>query len=371
MTLSCSKCGSAVQTPADVFARQTACSTCGQTIELEELMTMAPSTKRGPAQPPAPVPSLDGKRLGGYQLLSLIGRGGMGEVYEAIQESLSRRVAIKVLPSNLTVDPAFVKRFQRESGALAQLSHPHIVSIYDRGQEGEVYYFALEYVEGPDGGPPRTLQDLLSKSGALSPVEAVRLMEQIADALAYAHGKGLVHRDVKPLNVLLDARHNARLVDFGLAHLVGGDPAEQEQLTMAGDVLGTVGYLAPEQRQAGSKVDERADVFACGVVFYQMLTGHLPQGAFEPPSELVPGLGSDWDALIAKALQRTPERRYRNMLEFAEALRAIKGGVAPTASLSSTAALPSTAAPVQPSARDRVAAEVEANVKTGHFRAAL
>jgi len=360
MALLCPDCGTSVDSPADLLVTETSCSGCGRKIEFDGFVTMAPASKAEPG----PGMSLAGKRLGGYRLVRLIGRGGMGEVYEAIQESLDRRVAIKVLPSRLAADATFVARFHRESGALAKLSHPHIVSIYDRGQDGEVYYFVLEYIQNSKGETAATLQQCLAATERMELREVIRIMEQITDALAYLHSKGLIHRDIKPSNVLLDARGNARLVDFGLGHLLGMETTDQAQLTIAGDVLGTAGYLAPEQRSGKGPVDERADVYSCGVVCYQMLTRHLPEGAFEPPSELVPGLDPGWDEVIAKALQRNPERRYRNMLELSDALRSLTGhAVAPVYDLAGSG--------VANARRSQVTAAVESEVKTGHFRAAL
>ena len=282
--------------------------------------------------------SLVGQSMGSCRLVRLIGQGGMGEVYEAVQESLNRRVAVKVLPLRLAQDASFVERFNRESGALAQLSHPNIVAIYDRGHEGEHYYLVLEFVAGKDGQPAPTLQQRLRSETTLTVKECARFIQQVAEALHYAHGKGVIHRDIKPSNILIEERGNARLVDFGIAHLAGGIGGETFQLTMTGDVLGSAGYLSPEQRQGQSTVDGRADVYSCGVILYEMLTGRMPEGMFEMPSELVPGLDVRWDAIVEKSLQRNPDRRFPTMGDFLRELQAINNGA--TSSIAQTTSAP-------------------------------
>jgi TPR repeat protein/serine/threonine protein kinase len=322
MEIACPECGKPTPRPADILAIKTDCVHCGRSIALDALPTMAPARSNSPVSHK----SLEGQRLGGYRLVRLIGRGGMGEVYEAVQESLNRKVAVKVLPQRLAADEAFIKRFNRESGALAQLSHPNIVAIHDRGHEGEHYYFVLELVPGKDGGPADTLHRRLRSETPLAITECARLIQQIVGALAYAHGQGVIHRDIKPSNVLLDARDNARLVDFGLARLAESLGAEDFNLTMTGEVLGTAGYVAPEQREGNKQVDARVDIYSCAVLLYEMLTGRMPEGAFELPSELVEGLDPAWDAVVEKALQRNPDRRYQTAGEFLEAIRAVAAG---------------------------------------------
>jgi serine/threonine protein kinase/Tfp pilus assembly protein PilF len=294
---------------------------------------MAPAQSSG--QAPSSLP--EGLHLGGCRLLRVIGRGGMGEVYEAIQESLSRRVAVKVLPAHLAHDTAFIKRFERESDTLAQLSHPNLVAIYNRGHEGEHYFFILEYVTGKDSGPAQTLHQRLRSGEPLAIGEASKLIAQIGEAVAYAHEKGVIHRDIKAANILLDARGNARLLDFGIAHLVKSESGDNSRLTMTGEILGTAGYVAPEQRDGRSRVDARADIYSCGALCYELLTGRLPEGAFELPSEAVPGLDASWDILVEKALQRNPDRRFQKMAEFVEAVR--NTVVAPPGTASATASV--------------------------------
>lgn len=316
--ITCPFCGKLTPRPLDLFARTVTCAACDWVIHLDELVTLAPES---PAQGGSEE-TLEGQRFGGCRLIKLIGRGGMGVVYEAVQESLNRRVAVKVLPKRLAADESFVKRFNRESGALAPLSHAGTVAIYDRGHEGEHYYFVLEFVAGKDGRAALSLRERLRTRPAFTVAECGRLIQQVAETLRYAHAKGVIHRDIKPSNVLLDEEGNARLVDFGIAHLAGGGGQELSRLTLTGDVLGTAGYLAPEQRQGECAVDARADVYSCGVMLYEMLAGRMPEGAFELPSELVQSLDARWDDLVMKALQRNPDRRFQTLDKFLVALGA-------------------------------------------------
>ncbi len=205
------------------------------------------------------------------EILSLIGQGGMGAVYLARQLKLDRFVGLKVLPEEWGRDPAFSERFQREARALARLNHPHIVSVHDFGDAGGHFYLLMEYVDGAN------LRRLL-QSGPLEPRLALQMVPQICDALQYAHEEGVVHRDIKPENILLDNRGRVKIADFGLAKLVGPSRASFT-LTGTHQVMGTLDYMAPEQRSRPQEVDHRADIYSLGVVFYEMLTGELPLGA--------------------------------------------------------------------------------------------
>jgi hypothetical protein len=225
-------------------------------------------------------------------LIELLGRGGMGAVYKARQKSLDRLVALKILPPAVAQDPAFSARFVQEAQALARLAHPHIVTIHDFGtksgpwpdsspqeQEGHtdlappatVFYFLMEYVDGT------TLRRLL-EAETVAPADALAIVPQICDALQYAHDRGIVHRDIKPENILLNRRGEVKIADFGLAKLVGGhEPSGGPgAAALAASVAGTPAYMAPEQAAAPAAVDHRADIYAVGVVFYQLLTGELP-----------------------------------------------------------------------------------------------
>jgi serine/threonine protein kinase len=260
-----------------------------------------------------------------FEVLSFIGQGGMGAVYKARQKQLDRIVALKILPPSIGQDPAFAERFAREARAMARLNHPGIVTIYDFGQaqtggdrvRAELYYFIMEFVDGV------SLRQLL-QAGRVAPREALAIVPQICDALQYAHDQGIVHRDIKPENILMDRQGRVKVADFGLAKLVGTgmDVSETgkasvhlEGLTDAGKIMGTPNYMAPEQVEHPAEVDHRVDLYALGVVFYQMLTGELPSKRIEPPSRKVQ-LDVRLDEIVLRALERVPERRYQTAGEL-------------------------------------------------------
>jgi len=250
-------------------------------------------------------------------IIELIGRGGMGAVYKARQKELDRMVALKILPPGIGQDSGFAERFAREAKALAKLNHQGIVTIYDFGRADGLYFFLMEYVDGVN------LKQLLER-GRISPREALAIVPQICDALQFAHDQGIVHRDIKPENILLDRRGRVKVADFGLAKLVGTesfaaplsdgtDPMKPElpaSLTDAGKILGTPAYMAPEQVKHPEAVDHRADIYALGMVFYQMLTGQLPAKPIEPPSKKVQ-IDVRLDEVVLRALEKNPEIRYQ------------------------------------------------------------
>ncbi len=241
-------------------------------------------------------------RFGPYTIEGLLGRGGMGVVYRARQASLNRVVAVKVLPEVFARDEAFTERFQREARAMATLSHPNIVSVHDFGCMEGRFYFAMEYV---DGG---SLRDLL-RAGPLSPARVLTLVSPLCDALQYAHDRGVVHRDIKPENILVDREGRARVADFGLAKIAGGSDPAYRSLTRSDHVVGTLHYMAPEQIERPKQVDHRADLYALGVVCYEMLTGELPLGRFDPPSRKS-SVNPALDDVVFRALEKDPGRRY-------------------------------------------------------------
>jgi tRNA A-37 threonylcarbamoyl transferase component Bud32 len=251
------------------------------------------------------------------EMLELIGQGGMGAVYKARQPSLDRLVAVKVLPPELGRDPAFAERFGREARALARLSHPNIVAVHDVGKAGDYYYFVMEYVEGVN------LRQVL-RDGKLRPEHALRLVPQICDALQYAHEEGVVHRDVKPENILLDRKGRVKIADFGLAKLLGRDTGNFT-LTGSRQVMGTLYYMAPEQVERPLEVDHRADIYSLGVVFYEMLTGQLPVGRFAMPSEKAV-TDAFIDEVVLHALERDPARRYQHASEIKTDVQSVGGG---------------------------------------------
>ena len=249
------------------------------------------------------------------EILDFIGQGGMGAVYKARQKELDRIVALKILPPDVGQDAAFAERFTREAKALAKLNHPGIVTIYDFGRADGLYFFLMEYVDGVN------LRQLLATS-RVSTREALAIVPQICDALQFAHDQGIVHRDIKPENILLDRRGRVKVADFGLAKLIGseseaaagGSTVDSPTLTESGKIMGTPQYMSPEQIKAPGEVDHRADIYALGVVFYQMLTGELPGKTIAPPSTKV-SIDVRLDEVVLRALEKKPELRYQQVSE--------------------------------------------------------
>jgi hypothetical protein len=242
-----------------------------------------------------------------------LGQGGMGAVYKAIQRDLERTVAIKILPPEIAADPEFGERFRREASALASLDHPNIVRLFDYGQREGLAYFVMEFVDGVD----------LSRriaSGPMSVHEAFGIVSQLCDALEHSHKRGVVHRDIKPANILITHDERVKVADFGLARLAqpGGSDFG---LTRTNATLGTPRYMAPEQLAGASSSDHRVDIYAVGVVLYEMLTGHLPVGHFDPPSEKVASLNPRIDEVVLRALNTEPARRFAAVSDVKDGLR--------------------------------------------------
>jgi serine/threonine protein kinase len=300
----------------------------GATINVSPLAEAAPGTRVPPdvAQLAAQFPQLE--------ILQLLGMGGMGMVYKARQPRLDRFVALKILPVESQQHPSFAERFGREAKALAKLNHPGIVNVYDFGQTGQYYYFVMEYVDGMN------LRQLL-QSQPIEPRQALELVTQICTALQFAHDEGVVHRDIKPENILLNKKGQVKIADFGLAKLLGTRP--DTALTMSQAAMGTLNYMAPEQRQNAQGVDHRADIYSLGVVFYEMLTGEVPMGRFEPPSKRVQ-VDVRLDEIVLRALEREPARRYQHASEVKSGVETI----AATAPKSPPAAKPSEDAATHP-----------------------
>ncbi|MHC5012799.1 MAG: protein kinase domain-containing protein, partial [Planctomycetota bacterium] len=300
-TVHCPDCGRPV--PVREGADAVACAHCHRAFAPEALKTAAYERAPEGPQPRDPNDELVGKTYGDWKLLRLIGRGGMGKVYEATDAEGTRRVAVKLLSTDLAADPSFVKRFRREARLLSDLSHPHVVEVFEQGEADGHLWFVMEYVRGEN------LRRRLER-GPLPAGEAVQIAGEIASALAYAHGRGIVHRDLKPENVLLDADGHVHLADFGLSRLVrtGGHEATT-LLTRTDVILGTYEYMAPEQRRGETDLDGRADIFALGVILYEMLTGNLPHGRFQPPSRVQLDTPATLDGVVNRAL--TPERDGR------------------------------------------------------------
>ncbi len=250
---------------------------------------------------------------GRYELSHLVARGGMAEVYRARDQLLDRPVALKVLFPELSVDRSFVERFRREAQAAANLSHPNIVPVFDWGEDNGTYFIVMEFVDG------RALSSILRTAGPLHPDRAAEIAADVAGALAYAHRHGVVHRDVKPGNVLITEEGTIKVTDFGIARAVN----TEESLTQTGAVMGTATYFSPEQAE-GMGVDSRSDIYSLGVVIFEMVTGRPPFLGDTPvavaskhvrehppaPREINPGVPPDLEAIILKCLAKSPDHRY-------------------------------------------------------------
>jgi hypothetical protein len=240
----------------------------------------------------------------GYRLVQLVGQGGMGEVHQATQLSLGRTVAVKLLKPELSKEPQFIARFEKEAAALAQLRHPNIVSIVDRGRADDTYFLVMEYVDGP------SLRERL-RDPAFDATQALLTLVLVTRAIEYAHGKGVVHRDLKPENILFDEQAGGipKVTDFGLAGLDDalGAPKNVTQTHVA---MGTASYMAPEQAVDAKSAGPRADLYSLGVMLYECLTGELPVGSFAPPSTRRQGLDKRLDGIVARCLKPAPEDRY-------------------------------------------------------------
>jgi tRNA A-37 threonylcarbamoyl transferase component Bud32 len=269
-------------------------------------------------------------QLGRYRIVKVLGRGAMGVVYEGLDPRLERPVAIKtILKGHLldeTLADEYSARFVREAQAAARLNHPNIVTVFDFGEQGDVAYLVMEFIRGQE------LAEAFDRGERFALPEALRIVGELLDALAYAHAQGVVHRDVKPANVMIDAGGRVKLTDFGVARLAD---ANQDR-TAPGTMVGTPSYMSPEQIQ-GLPVGSRADLFAAGIILYQFLTGQRPfagGGSFaiqkqivhddpEPPSRRNPALPPVFDAIVARALAKSPDDRFESAASFAAALRAV------------------------------------------------
>ncbi len=271
-----------------------------------------------------------GHNLGGrYRIEEQLGQGGMSSVYKAADPNLRRYVAVKLIHSHLSNDPEFVRRFETEAAAVAQLRHPNIIQVFDFNHEDDSYYIVLEYVAG------ETLQERLKRLGGqnrrLTVDEVVKIGASVSEAVDYAHRRGMIHRDIKPANIMLNVQGEAILMDFGIAKMVG-----ETHFTATGAVLGTALYMSPEQIR-GERVDHRCDIYSLGVALFEMVSGELP---FEADSamtvmmmhlndpvpdllEISPGIAPPLKSVIEKALAKNPDERYQSAGELAAALHAL------------------------------------------------
>jgi len=303
------------------------CPACGTPLPSGSLAGLCPAcllqqaaaeTATQPESPPFQAPTVAevAALFPQLEIRSLLGKGGMGAVYMARQPALDRLVALKILPARPDTGADFADRFNREARALAKLNHPNIVTVHEFGQVNGQPYFIMEYVDGLN------LRQL-EQSGKLSPREALQIVPQICEALQFAHDAGIVHRDIKPDNILLDKKGRVKIADFGIAKLLG--TPQDTAIPETQGAIGTPNYMAPEQIEKPQSVDHRADIFSLGVVFYEMLTGELPLGKFSPPSSGPRGLRVDvrLDEVVLRALEKEPDRRYQHASQIKTAVETI------------------------------------------------
>ena len=267
---------------------------------------------------------------GRYEVLGRAGAGGMAEVYRARDELLGREVALKVLSERFAHDRSFVERFRREAQSAANLSHPNIVSLYDYGSDDGAYFIVMEYIDG------QSLSEVIASEAPLMPERAADIASDVAGALQRAHTAGLVHRDIKPGNIMITSSGQTKVTDFGIARALGHG---EQTMTQTGMVIGTASYLSPEQAQ-GNPVDARSDVYSLGCVLYEMLTGRVPfagdtplsiaykhvREEAQPPSRLNPDVPSELDSIALKALAKNPDNRYDSAAEMQEDLQRFLSG---------------------------------------------
>jgi serine/threonine protein kinase len=313
------------------MSEQQSCPKCGEPLPPHAPAGICPKCllKAGfPSEPAAagftpPDPAELAAHFPDLEIRELLGKGGMGAVYKAQQQRLDRVVAVKILPTEISDDPAFAERFTREARTLAKLNHPNIVQVHDFGQAGQYFYFVMEYVDGLN------LRQMI-EAGRLESTEALSIVPDICAALQFAHDVGIVHRDIKPENILIDQHGRVKIADFGLAMLLDREPADVT-LTGANQVMGTPHYMAPEQMRGSHTIDHRADIYSLGVVFYELLTGELPIGRFEAPSEKLQ-VDVRLDQVVLRTLASDPDRRYQHASDVQHDVQQISGAVPLTSS---------------------------------------
>ena len=327
-TKTCPKCGAELPTNAPSGI----CPKCLMRAGLDHVdgSNFAATTPQTGGFVP-PNPAVLAPHFPHLEISELLGHGGMGAVYKARQTKLDRLVALKIMRPESADDVTFAERFNREARTLARLNHPNIVAVHDFGEvtlpetDGDdtprtLYYFLMEYVDGAN------LRQLI-QGGELKSEEALAIIPMICEALQFAHDEGIVHRDIKPENVLLDQRGRVKIADFGLAKLASRSD-QDFTLTGSHQVMGTPRYMAPEQMEGSHAVDHRADIYSLGVVFYEMLTGQVPVGHFDPPSKKVQ-VDVRLDDVVLRSLAREPDRRYQHASEFQTDVESISRNAVP------------------------------------------
>ena len=287
----------------ELFSGQEVCAICQLEIGLSAKHAATRAIDLAEEFPP---PAELTQGFEGLEVLDFLGAGGMGAVYLARQTKLDRTVALKIIRPEIAASPEFAQRFEREARALARLNHPNIVGIYDFGERDGMYFYLMEFVEG-------TNLEELANANLLSPNESLDIVRQICGAIQFAHENGVVHRDIKPTNILVNTSGAVKIADFGLAKLIT-DNASDPALTQTRQVFGTPRYMAPEQIESSREVDHRADIYSLGVVFYELLNGELPIGRFDPPSMKI-GVDARLDEVVLRTLEKHPERRYQSARE--------------------------------------------------------
>lgn len=329
----CPKCGAVVDY-ATAVGDSLLCPSCHARLRVPAgARPLSPSrtpTQTGVPPPPALADPLVGRTLGEFEIVGIIGRGGMGAVYKARQPALDRLVAIKIIPRTLAQDASFVERFHREARAAAAVRHPNIIEVHTVGKDKGLEFIAMEFVDG------ESLSALLRREGRLTPDRALGLMKQVASALAKAHSLGIVHRDIKPANILLTSEGIAKVADFGLAKRTGVDVS----VTATGQSLGTPLYMPPEVAR-GRRADQRSDLYSLGATFYHALAGRAPfrgnsetgvlaeqvDGEPLPLEAARPDLPRELCWVIGHLLKKRPEGRFQSAAELDAALDAVQAGL--------------------------------------------
>ena len=366
--LKCSECGADLSdsTPG------APCSACLLQLGMQAWQSEASNPRMEPTLASASVGVSSGRetitpelaaKFPQLEILHLVARGGMGDVYCARQTSLDRLVALKIIRPEAQASPGFADRFVREAQALAKLNHQNIVTVFDFGQIDGVYYFIMEYIDGIN------LRQML-RAGKLGPSQALEIVPAVCDALQFAHNNGIVHRDIKPENIMVDTNGHVKIADFGLAKLLD-KKTSGPMLTKANQAMGTMHYMAPEQFERPLDVDHRADIYSLGVVIYELLTGELPLGRFAPPSKKV-SVDVRLDEIVLQSLEKEPSLRYQRVSELKSDMHTVSESMMnqrPAPVQAQAASYAAAAAPVPPVKRPVATQTLPGPIPKGGFKA--